>query len=458
MHRIVIIGSGFGGLFAAQALKNEDVEITLIDKTSHHLFQPLLYQVATGILSEGEIAPSTREILADQKNVRVLLGLVENIDIDNKVIHWRNHDRHEETEYDTLILAAGCGQSYFGNDHFAKFAPGMKTIDDALEVRARIFGAFELAELETDPAVKRELLTFVVVGAGPTGVEVAGQIRELASETLQGEFRNIDPSNARVILLDGAKTPLPTFGEKLGGRARRALGRLGVEVRTETLVTNVTANDVTLRDRNGNEETIPCFCKVWAAGVQGSPLGRQVAEQAGVELDRAGRVTVNPDLSVPSYPDVFVIGDLMSAKGAGVAQGAIQSGRFVSELLKRRLGKANRQMISYAEACASTTGTYKYFDRGSMATIARFKAVVSIGKIKLGGFPAWLAWCFLHLLYIVGFKAQVNILVHWAISFLSSKRTERTVTNQQMVGRLALEALGSGSSAKLMAGKEKEEL
>ncbi|MDN6567074.1 MAG: NAD(P)/FAD-dependent oxidoreductase [Actinomyces sp.] len=443
-HRVVIIGSGFGGLFTTRALSRSDVDITVIARTGHHLFQPLLYQVATGILSEGEIAPATREILRDQRNARVLLGLVEDIDTDARVVHWRNHNRLEETPYDTLVVAAGAGQSYFGNDHFATFAPGMKTIDDALELRARIFGAFELAELEQDPDRVRELLTFVVVGAGPTGVEMAGQIRELASKTLRGEFRSIDPAQARVLLLDGAPLPLPVFGRKLGKRTQLALEALGVEVRTSTLVTDMDAESVTVRDAEGTIERIPSVCKVWAAGVQGSPLGRVLAERTGAQLDRAGRVQVGPDLTVPDHPEIFVIGDLMSVEGVpGVAQGAIQSARFVAALVDARL--------KGAEPAASH---FTYTDRGSMATIARFKAVVSVGRVKMTGFPAWLAWCFLHLLYIVGFKQQVITLVHWFISFLSRARSERTTTNQQMVARLALERLGEGSSGKLVTGEE----
>lgn len=443
-HRVVIIGSGFGGLFTTRALSRSDVDITVIARTGHHLFQPLLYQVATGILSEGEIAPATREILRDQRNARVLLGLVEDIDTDARVVHWRNHNRLEETPYDTLVVAAGAGQSYFGNDHFATFAPGMKTIDDALELRARIFGAFELAELEKDPDRVRELLTFVVVGAGPTGVEMAGQIRELASKTLRGEFRSIDPAQARVLLLDGAPLPLPVFGRKLGKRTQQALEGLGVEVRTSTLVTDMDAESVTVRDAEGTIERIPSVCKVWAAGVQGSPLGRVLAERTGAQLDRAGRVQVGPDLTVPDHPEIFVIGDLMSVEGVpGVAQGAIQSARFVAALVDARL--------KGAEPAAAH---FTYTDRGSMATIARFKAVVSVGRVKMTGFPAWLAWCFLHLLYIVGFKQQVITLVHWFISFLSRARSERTTTNQQMVARLALERLGEGSSGKLVTGEE----
>ncbi|MSS83529.1 NAD(P)/FAD-dependent oxidoreductase [Actinomycetaceae bacterium WB03_NA08] len=441
---VVILGSGFGGLFLAKSLRKEDVDITLIAMTPQHLFQPLLYQVATGILSEGEVAPATREILSSQKNVTVLQGLVEDIDTETKTVVWRNHNDYHRTPYDILAVATGVGQSYFGNGQFASFAPGLKTIDDALELRARIFNAFELAEIETDPSRIEQLLTFVVVGAGPTGVEMAGQIRELSSHTLKGEFRTIDPTKARVILVDGAPLPLPSFGEKLGNRTKKALTKLGVEFRGNTLVTNVDGDSVTIKNVNGDLETIPTSCKVWAAGVQASELGQVLAQQTGVELDRAGRVKVNPDLTVSRHKDIFVIGDLMSMEGVpGVAQGAIQSARFVGKKIKQQL----RGQPSKDEA-------FRYFDKGSMATIARFKAVVSMGKLQFDGFTAWLAWCFLHLLYITGFKARVSTLIHWMVSFLSRARPERAATNQQMVARLALEHLGKGASGRLVAGED----
>lgn len=443
--RVVIIGSGFGGLFATRALRRAAVDVTMLAKTGHHLFQPLLYQVATGILSEGEIAPATREILKKQKNVRVIQALVTDIDTDNKIVHWRNHNRTLTTEYDILIVAAGAGQSYFGNDHFAVFAPGMKTIDDALELRARIFGAFELAELETDPTALGRLLTFVVIGAGPTGVEMAGQIRELASRTLRGEFRNFEPSQARVILVDGAARPLPVFGEKLGDATQRALEKLGVEVMPRHIVTELDGESVTVKSLDSGELTrIDSICKVWAAGVQGSELGKILSDRTGAELDRAGRVVVEPDLTIPNHPEIFVIGDLMSVPGVpGVAQGAIQSARFVADQIRARVsGKTPKK------------SAFVYKDKGSMATIARFKAVVKMGRLKLTGFVAWMAWCFLHLLYITGFKAQFGTLMHWIISFFSHARSERTTTNQQLVGRLALEHLGEGSSGRLVAGDE----
>ncbi|NLE97985.1 MAG: NAD(P)/FAD-dependent oxidoreductase, partial [Propionibacterium sp.] len=304
-HRTLIIGSGFGGLFAAKALRRADTDITLVARTTSHLFQPLLYQVATGVLSEGEIAPATREILRRHENVQVLLGLVETIDLEARTVSWRFHDSTHETEYDSLIVAAGAGQSYFGNDHFATYAPGMKTIDDALELRARILNAFEMAEF-MDGEDRRRALTFVVVGAGPTGVEMAGQIRELATSTLAKEFRNYDPRDARVVLVDGADQVLPAFGRRLGRKTERSLAKLGVEVRLSAFVTDVDGTGVTLRDADGETERIDSMTKVWAAGVQGSELGTQLAEQSGATLDRTGRVVVEEDLTLPGHANVFV--------------------------------------------------------------------------------------------------------------------------------------------------------
>ncbi len=440
-HHVVIIGSGFGGLFSAKALKRADVDITLIARTTHHLFQPLLYQVATGVLSEGEIAPATREILRHQKNVQVLLGLVDDVDLAEKVVKWRFHDEYQETSYDSLIVATGAGQSYFGNDQFAKFAPGMKTIDDALELRARIFNAFEVAEFTLDEDERRKLMTFVVVGAGPTGVEVAGQIRELAAATLRRDFRSIDPATARVILVDGADQVLPPFGPKLGLATKKKLEDLGVEVQLKSLVTNVDENGIEVKREDGTVDRIECFCKVWAAGVQGNDLGQTLAEQSGAKLDRAGRVIVQRDLSLPGHPEVFVIGDLMSFPDVpGMAQGAIQSGKHAAKIIEARAeGKDD-------------PGPFKYFDKGSMATIAKYSGVVKMGPIKLTGFIAWLAWLFLHLLYIAGFKQRVSTLLSWTLSFVTNGRSQRVVTNQQLVGRLAIEELGSHSSGRLIRG------
>jgi len=439
--RVVIIGSGFGGLFAAQALRNEPVDITVIGKTTHHLFQPLLYQVATGILSEGEIAPPTREILRRHENTRVVLGEVTDIDLAARTVTSHVLGRTTVHAYDELIVAAGAGQSYFGNDRFAEFAPGMKSIDDALELRGRIFGAFELAELATDQTEIDRLLTFVVVGAGPTGVEMAGQIAELAHRTLRRDFRNIDPTTARVVLLDAAPYVLPSFGEKLGGRARRQLNKIGVEVQLGAMVTDVDADGLEIKDADGQVRRINAATKIWAAGVQASPLGRMLGEQSGAEVDRAGRVAVQPDLTLPGHPEVHVVGDMISLdKLPGVAQVAIQGARYSADAIKRRLGgKAPK-------------GPFQYHDKGSMATISRFSAVVNLGTLKFEGFLAWLMWLALHLFYIVGFKSRITTVLHWTVSFLGRGRAERVATQQQVYGRLALEHVGPHFEASKTGG------
>ena len=441
--RVVIIGSGFGGLFAAKALKNADVQVTLIAKTPNHLFQPLLYQVATGILSEGSIAPATREILRGQRNTTVVTGLVTAIDAEARTVSHRFHDAESITEYDDLIVAAGAGQSYFGNDHFATFAPGMKTIDDALELRARIFWAFEAAETATDPVEREKLLTFVVVGAGPTGVEMAGQIAELARVTLRDQFRTYNPADARIILVDGAKQVLPPFGERLGRKTQKSLERSGVEVILGAIVTDVDADSVTWRTADGETVRVPSAAKVWAAGVRGNELGEILAQQTGVTLDRAGRVEVDEHLAIPGHPEITVIGDLAAVPGVpGVAQGAIQGAGYVA-----------RRIAAAAAGRPVDPAPFSYFDKGSMATISKFAAVVKVGRLELTGFIAWVAWLFLHLLYIAGFKSRVTTLLHWAISFLGSGRTERVTTNQQFVGRLALEELGQRVTGRLLRGE-----
>src|SRR4051812_33472504 len=429
--RVVIVGTGFGGLFAAQALKRAPVDVTVIGKTSHHLFQPLLYQVATGILSEGEIAPATREILKRQKNARVVLGEVTAIDLAHRTVTSTVLGRTTVHPYDELIVAAGAGQSYFGNDQFAEFAPGMKSVDDALELRGRIFGAFELAELATDQAEIDRLMTFVVVGAGPTGVEMAGQIAELAHRTLRKDFRRIDPTTARIILLDAAPMVLPSFGERLGGRARRQLNEIGVEVQLGAMVTDVDADGIEIKESDGTVRRIAAATKIWAAGVQASPLGKQLAEQSGAEVDRAGRISVLPDLTLPGHPEVHVVGDMMSLdKLPGVAQVAIQGGKYAADAIKRRLaGKPPAQPFSYV-------------DKGSMATISRFSAVADIGRFRFSGFIAWVLWLVVHLFYIVGFKSRITTVLHWAVSFLGRGRSQRVATQQQVYGRLALEHLG----------------
>jgi NADH dehydrogenase len=431
-HRVVIIGSGFGGLNAAKKLKRADVDIKLIARTTHHLFQPLLYQVATGILSEGEIAPATRVVLRRQRNVEVLLGNVTHIDLANQRVVSELLGHSYETPYDALIVAAGAGQSYFGNDHFAEYAPGMKSIDDALELRGRILSAFEQAERSNDQERRERLLTFTVVGAGPTGVEMAGQIAELAKHTLKGSFRRIDSTKARVILLDAAPAVLPSMGEKLGQRAAARLEKMGVEIQLSAMVTDVDRTGITVKDSDGTERRIESACKVWSAGVQASRLGRDLAEQSAVELDRAGRVQVLPDLSIPGYPDVFVVGDMAAVEGVpGVAQGAIQGAKYVANTIKAELAGAD----------PAEREPFQYFDKGSMATVSRFSALAKIGRLEFSGFIAWLAWLVLHLVYLVGFKTKVSTLLSWTVTFLSTHRGQLAITEQQAFARTRIEQL-----------------
>jgi NADH dehydrogenase len=435
-HRVVVIGSGFGGLFGTKALRRADVDITVIAKTSHHLFQPLLYQVATGILSEGEIAPSTREVLAKQPNARVVLGEVTGIDLEKRLVTHHLLGRETVTPYDSLLVAAGAGQSYFGNDQFAEFAPGMKSIDDALELRGRIFGAFELAELAASKGEPVDhLLTFVVVGAGPTGVEMAGQIAELSRHTLKRDFRAISSRQARVILVDAAGQVLPPFGQKLGAKTKESLEDLGVEVQLGAMVSDVDERGLVVQDKDGTKRRIEAVTKIWAAGVQASSLGQTLAEQSGASLDRAGRIGVNPDLTLPGYPEVFVVGDMIALDHLpGVAQVAIQGAKYAAKEIKGRLdGKAPQR-------------PFKYFDKGSMATISRFDAVATIGKLRLSGFIAWVMWLGVHLIYLTGFKNQVTALLHWTVTFLSNDRSERTATEQQIFARAALKRLPRGAS------------
>jgi NADH dehydrogenase len=431
-HRVVIIGSGFGGLNAAKYLKRADVDITLVAKTTSHLFQPLLYQLATGILSTGDIAPTTRLILKKNENCQVLLGDVEEIDLANRTVTSRLMASETVLPFDSLIVAAGAQQNYFGNEHFATFAPGMKTIDDALELRGRIMGAFEAAEVTSDPAERTRRLTFVVVGGGPTGVELAGQIAELARRTLPGAFRTIDPAECKVLLFDGAPFVLSPMGENLGRKAQRRLEKMGVEVHGNSTVTEVDYLGVTVKDKEtGEERRINCACKVWAAGVQASPLGEMIAEQCdGTEIDRAGRVVVEPDLSVKGHPNVFVVGDMAAVPGVpGVAQGAIQGANYVTKTIKR--------MVNGTDDPA-TRVPFKYFDKGSMATISRYHAVAKIGKLEFGGFIAWLSWLVLHLVYLVGFKNRISTLLSWMITFSSSSRGQLATTSQWVYARLAM--------------------
>ncbi len=443
-HHVVVVGSGFGGLFAAKRLARaeRDIDVTLIARTTHHLFQPLLYQVATGILSSGEIAPATREVLRGASNVRVVLGDVIDIDARTRTVTSAVPDRTTVTGYDSLIVAAGAGSSYFGNDAFADHAPGMKTIDDALELRGRIFGAFEQAELAETDDERRRALTFVVIGAGPTGVEMAGQIAELAHRTLRGEFRRFSPHEARIVLVDAGPRVLPSFAPSLGEAATDRLRKNRVEVRLGAKVVDVTEGGVLYEDARGHQVTIEAATKIWAAGVAGNPLGRLVAERTGAEVDRAGRVKVLPDLTLPGHPEISVVGDLMSLDNLpGVAQVAIQSGKYAADLVIGRVrGK-------------QPAGPFHYFDKGNMATISRFSAVAEVGNVRIRGFVAWLAWLFVHLLYLIGFKTRVSTLLHWLISFIGRGRTERVTTYQQVVGRQAMAQLERERDAAQRTGR-----
>jgi NADH:ubiquinone reductase (H+-translocating) len=433
-HRVVVIGSGFGGLSATKALKNAPVDVTMIARTQHHLFQPLLYQVATGILSEGEIAPATRAILRSQRNAKVLLGDVVEINLAGHYVVSELLGQRYQTAYDSLIVAAGAGQSYFGNDHFAEFAPGMKTIDDALEVRGRILGAFELAELTSDPALREKLLTFTVIGAGPTGVELAGQIAELAAQTMKGAFRHIDSTQARVILLDAGPAVLQPMGANLGNKAQARLRKMGVEIQLGATVVDVDRGGLTVRDSNGATRRIESACKVWSAGVSASPLGKQIAEQAGAEVDRSGRVVVLPDLTVPGHPNVFVIGDMASVPGVpGMAQGAIQGAKYAARAIRAELKAAN--FVAREPFHHAVREPFHYFDKGSMATVSRFSAVAKVGRLELGGFVAWLAWLLLHLLYLVGFKSKLTTVISWTVTFLTMNRGQLTITERQARGQ-----------------------
>jgi NADH dehydrogenase len=420
---VVIIGGGFGGLAAARELAKADVQITLIDRRNHHLFQPLLYQVATAALNASDIAYPIRAALAKQKNARVLLGAATSIDVDKKRVELEGG----VLDYDYLILATGATHSYFGKD-WADLAPGLKTVEDALEIRRRIFLAYEAAEREALPASQREWLTFVVVGAGPTGVELAGALGEIGLHTLANDFRTIDPTQVRVVLFEGGDRVLAAYPPKLSLAAQKSLERRRVEVRLNARVTAIDEDGVTYL-RDGKEERLGAHTVLWAAGVQASPLGKSL----GVPLDRAGRVEVLPDLSIPGHPEVFVIGDLaktMTKDGTqvpGVAQGALQGGKHAAKIIKSELGdRADGNPVDpVAERPA-----FSYWDKGNMATIGRASAVVATKRVAIHGLVAWLAWWAVHILFLVGFKNRILVMFSWAWSWLSFKRGARLITGE----------------------------
>ena len=412
MQHVVVIGGGFAGLRVVRGLRRSPVRVTLLERTNHHTFQPLLYQVATGSLSPGEIGPPLRWILRHQSNVTIRMAEVTDVDLEARTVTAQSLDGVDRTiEYDHLVVATGARHGYFGNDAWEEHAPGLKTIEDALELRRRIFGAFERADVAEDEAERRRLLTFAVIGAGPTGVELAGQAIEIAHRTLRREYRRFDPADARVVLVDAAPKVLGAFDDKLSERARHALEDMGVEVRTGAPVAGIDERGIEV----GDGERIDAGTVIWAAGVQASPLGRRIAEQAGVEVDRGGRVPVEPDLTLAGHPEVRVLGDLAATGLSGVAPVAMQQGDWV--------GKA----IDAFERRRAAPKPFRYKDKGSMATIGRRRAVAHIGGLRLGGTLAWLAWLFVHLMYVVGFANRVLVLVRWMSSYLANGRGERVL-------------------------------
>lgn len=419
-HHVVIVGGGFGGLYAAKALSKAPVKVTLIDKRNFHLFQPLLYQVATGGLSAGDISSPLRAVLSRQKNAEVLMGEVTDINPQQQTIKLQDR----ELSYDSLIVATGVSHHYFGNEQWAPTAPGLKTVEDALEMRRRIFLAFEAAEKETDPEKRRAWLTFVLVGGGPTGVELAGALAELAYSTLKDDFRNIDTSETRILLLEGMDRILPPYPPELSAKAQTSLEKLGVTVQTKTLVTNIENNIVTIR-RGAEIEQIPAQTILWAAGMKASGMGQVLSNSTGVELDRAGRVMVSPDLSIAGHPNIFVIGDLANYVHQdgkplpGVAPVAMQEGQYVARLIQKQLQ-------------GQTLPAFRYADYGSLAVIGRNAAVVDLRFIKFAGFPAWLAWIFIHIFYLIEFDNKLLVLLQWAWNYFTRKRGARLITNQEV--------------------------
>jgi len=417
-HKVVILGGGFGGLTAALKLKNAPVEVTLIDRCNYHLFQPLLYQVATGSLSPANVAGPLRQVLRKQKNTQVLLGEAVNIDTAKRQVILSDG----VVDYDTLIVATGSTHQYFGHDEWEEFAPGLKNLNDATAMRGRILLAFEAAERERDPEKLAAWMTFVIVGAGPTGAELAGALGEIAHDTLKHDFRDIDPSQTRIVLVEGTDRPLPTYPPKLSEDARKMLERLGVTVRTGAMVTGIDAEGVTIKAGDRTEK-IHTRTVLWAAGVLASPLGKILNENAGAPLDKASRVLVEPDMTVPGHPEIFVIGDLANFSHQtgeplpGVAQPAIQQGAYVAKVIRARFRDEKVK-------------PFHYFDKGNLATIGRFAAVADLNWLQISGLPAWLIWIFIHLLYIVQFQNRLLVMTQWAWLYLTFDRSARLITGK----------------------------
>lgn len=402
---------------ATQKLKNFAGQVTLVDRRNFHLFQPLLYQVATGWLSPANIAPTLRAILKRQKNARVILGEAVSVDIDKRRVLLDDG----EVEYDTLVVSTGARHSYFGNDHWQNVAPGLKTIEDATEIRSRIFLAFEAAERESDPDKLEGLLTFAIVGGGPTGVELAGSLGEIAHDTLIHDFRNIDPTRTRILLLEGGERILPAYPAELSAKAAASLARLGVTVRVNALVSDIRPHCFDIKRGQGSE-SILCRTVIWAAGVEASPLGRELAKAAGMSTDRAGRVVIEPDLTIAGHPEIFVIGDLASyAHGGrllpGVAPVAMQQGRYVARVIIARLE-------------AKPIPRFHYRDRGNMAIIGHASAVADMGRLRFSGYFAWLAWLFVHLVHLIAFENKILVLIQWGWYYFSRNRAARLITGE----------------------------
>lgn len=421
-HRVVIVGGGFGGLYAAKELGRAPVEVKLIDKRNFHLFQPLLYQVATGTLSPADISSPLRGILGGNRNTTVLMEEVLDIDPEGKKVLLQDGD----LEYDTLVVATGVSHHYFGNDHWQPTAPGLKTVEDALEMRRRIFMAFEAAEKETDPERRQAWLTFVIVGGGPTGVELAGAIAELAYNTLKHDFRNIDTSEAKILLLEGMDRILPPYPPELSAKAAESLAKLGVTICTKTLVTNI-ENDIVTAKQGETVEHIPSQTILWAAGVKASKMGKVLEHRAGAQLDRVGRVIVEPDLSIAGRPDIFVIGDLAHYAHQdgkplpGVAPVAVQEGQYIAKLIQERLQ-------------GQTVAPFRYVDSGSMAVIGQNKAVANFGKMKLWGPIAWFIWIFAHIYYLIEFDNKLIVMLQWGWNYFTRNRGARLITGEATLG------------------------
>jgi NADH dehydrogenase len=421
-RRVVIVGGGFAGLFAVRMLARAPVQVTLLDRAEHHLFQPMLYQCATGILSEGKIAAPLRQLLAKHGNVEFVIAEVTGIDAGRRqVLARRPLGEQVEFGYDYLILAAGVRQSYFGHNEYAPIAPGMKTIEDAMKIRRRIFGAFEMAESAGDPAERARWLTFALVGAGPTGVELAGQIREVATKTLRREYRHIKPQDARVLLFDGGTAPLAMFGPKLSALAARDLGKLGVELHMGSIVTHVDPGGLEVKDHDGTMTRYDAQNVLWTAGVEAPPIAAAVAAATGAQQDRAGRIVVGPDLSIPGHPEILVTGDVMSLdKLPGVAEVAMQTGLY-----------AGRKIAHQARG-QDFGKPFKYRDLGSAAYISRGKAVVSAFGMHFGGFAGWWVWLFIHIGFLTGYRNRVGAVLGWWFAFTRDLRRERTFTIDDM--------------------------